>query len=170
MKPIKLVLAATALVLLAACSAPGRPAAQPTPSIHDRAVAAWQKVVQCAREHGYDVPDPQIDDQGNATFPDTVQKPPDAVIQACQRYLDQVPNQNHDGDRPTAADIRDGRRLAECIRQHGEPNFPDPNPDGTFPATPAVQAEGKSATMVAAVQACAQYMHSGHIYFTPVNG
>ncbi|HEX6348256.1 MAG TPA: hypothetical protein VF160_02565 [Candidatus Dormibacteraeota bacterium] len=161
---------AALLFLLAACSAPGRPAAQPTPSIHDRAVAAWHRVIQCAHDHGYDIPDPSIDDQGNATFPDSVQKPPDSVIQACQQYLNQVPNVNQGGGGPSAADIRDSHKLAQCLRAHGEPNFPDPNADGTFPLTPAVEGEGKSPTMIAAMQACAQYMHSGHIWFTPVNG
>jgi len=166
---MKATLLALLVVLAAACSAPGRPAAQPTPSIHDRAVAAWHRVVQCARDHGYDVPDPTIDDQGNPTFPESLQKPPDSVIHACQQFLDQVPNFNQ-GDRPSAADIRDSHKLAQCLRDHGEPNFPDPNPDGTFPATPALQAEGKSPTMIAAMTACAQYMHSGHIFFTDANG
>jgi hypothetical protein len=167
MKPTLLL----SLLLLAACSVPGRPAAQPTPSLHARAVAAWHRVVQCAHDNGYDLPDPQVDDQGNATFPDTVQKPPDSVIQACQRYVDLVPHANqHKESGPTAADIRDSHKLAQCMRAHGEPNFPDPNPDGTFPITPELEAQGKSPTMMAAMQACAQYMHSGHLYFVPSNG
>jgi hypothetical protein len=152
-----------------ACAGPGQPASQPTPSAHDRAVTAWHNVAQCARDHGFNIPDPQVDDQGNASFPSGVGKPPEDVQQACEQYLAQVPNQNRNNG-PTAEDIRLSRQLAACMRQNGEPNWPDPNADGTFPLTPEFQAEGKSPTVRAAMQACARYNPSGHISFTQASG
>ena len=160
-----------ALLLVSACSRPGAPAAQPTPSIHDRAVAAWHAVVQCAHQHGFDVPEPTVDEQGNATFPSEVGKPPADVQQACQQYLDRVPQTSGGkGGGPTAADIRMGRQFAACMRQNGLSYWPDPNPDGTFPATPEIQAAGKDSTTVSAMQACGKYLPSGHIYFANPNG
>jgi hypothetical protein len=156
-------------ILSTACASFGQPAAQPTPSAHDRAVTAWHNVAQCARDHGFNIPDPQVDDQGNASFPSDVGKPPEDVQQACEQYLAQVPNQKRNNG-PTAEDIRLSRQLAACMRQNGEPNWPDPNADGTFPMTPEIQAEGKSPTVRAAMQACARYNPSGHISFTPVQG
>jgi hypothetical protein len=159
-------------LVLGACGLIG-PATAPsaTPSLHDQAVAAWTNAVQCARDHGWNIPDPVIDEQGNASFPADVGKPPADVLEACQRFLDALPNQTPTQDGPTADDIRMGRQFAACMRQNGQPNWPDPNADGTFPLTPELQAEGKSPVMLDAMRQCDQYHPSGRIFFAqPVNG
>jgi hypothetical protein len=168
MKTRLTVLLLAAGLALGGCGLVGAAAPTPTPSVRDRAVAAWTAAIQCVRDHGWSVPDPAIDDQGNATFPSEVGKPPSDVIAACQHFLDALPNQNanNNANAPTADDIRLGRQFAACLRTNGEPSWPDPNADGTFPATPQMEAEGKSPTLVAAVQACGRYLPSGHIFFS----
>lgn len=156
-------------LLLSACGFIGNAARpSPTPTVRERAVAAWTAAIQCARDHGWNVPDPAIDDQGIATFPSDIGKPPEDVIAACQHFLDALPNQdpNRGTNAPSAEDIRLGRQFAACMRTNGEPNWPDPNADGTFPATPEMEQEGKSPTLVAAVQACEQYHPSGRLFFS----
>ena len=166
---ISALVTACGTILSTACAGASQPASHATPSVHDVAVTAWHNFAQCARDHGFNLPDPQVDDQGNPTFSSDLGKPPDDVQQACQQYLAQVPNHDR-ANGPSAEDIRLSRQFAACMRQNGEPTWPDPNADGTFPVSPEMQAEGKSPTVVAAVQACARYNPSGHLYFTPVSG
>lgn len=167
----RLALILLATIALAACGVLGSPAASPTPSVRDQAVAAWTNAIKCAREHGWDVPDPSIDDRGNATFPETVGKPPAEVLAACQHFLDALPNQQpSNGNAPTAEDIRLARQFAACLRQNGQPNWPDPNADGTFPVTPEIEAEGKSDAWRGAMEACASLHPSGRIFFVRPGG
>lgn len=165
MKILALLLVASCLAL-GACGFAGAAAPTPTPSVRDRAVAAWTAAIQCARDHGWNVPDPSIDDQGNASFPSEVGKPPADVITACQHFIDALPQQNASNDGPTADDIRLGRQFAACMRQNGEPSWPDPNADGMFPLTPEIQAEGKSPAFMSAMEACRQFHPSGRIFFS----
>jgi hypothetical protein len=162
-----LILAAS--LFAGACGLVGGSAPSPTPSVRDQAVAAWTNAVGCARDHGWNIPDPVIDDQGNATFPADIGKPPDEVLTACQHFLDALPNQPPNTDGPTADDIRMGRQFAACMRQNGMPSWPDPNADGTFPVTPEIQAEGKSPLLLGAMQACDQYHPSGRLFFSQPN-
>ena len=52
-------------------------------------------------------------------------------------------------------------RLAQCIRQHGVANWPDPDPDGTFALTPALMQ--KPPGWPAATRACQRYWPAGGI-------
>jgi hypothetical protein len=160
----------SATVLATSCAALGGAAPSATPSIRDQAVTAWHDVVQCARDHGFNAPDPQVDDQGNATFPADVGKPPDDVMRACEQFISRLPAaQTRSGEGPTPEDIRLGRQFAACLRQNGLSYWPDPNSDGTFPATPEVAAEGKSERFMAAGQACAQFHPSGRLFIGAAN-
>lgn len=69
---------------------------------------------------------------------------------------------------PTAAQLAQLTRFAQCIRQHGVPDFPDPDPqNGHFHGYAAVvQAAGSpapgvdpgfAAAFAAAYRACGQY-------------
>jgi len=96
-----------------------------------------RKFASCMREHGVDMPDPEVDDKGRVK----VQiggggttgggNPPDkekveAAQRECQQYL---PN---GGEPPKmdAADVEKMRQFAKCMRENGIPDFPDPQPDG----------------------------------------
>lgn len=155
--------------LLFACGAGAAPT--PTQSARDQAIAAWRSAIQCVRDHGWTVPDPAFDDRGNATFPVEMGKPPDDVLAACRQLIDALPNQGSNENAPSPEDIRLGRQFAACMRQNGLPDWPDPNPDGTFPLVPSIEGQGKSPTFVAASDRCAQFHPSGRVFFSqPTNG
>lgn len=135
-------------------------ASTPPADARAQAVAAWRDVTQCYRDHAFPIPDAQIDDQGNATFPADVPRVPDEVIAACQQYLDRLPNQNANTG-PTATDIARRRQFASCMRDHGVTAWPDPDAEGRFPNTPELAAEGKSPTLVAARDVCQHYLTDG---------
>lgn len=96
-----------------------------------------RRFAQCMREHGIDMPDPEVDDQGRVKVQiggggDTGGgNPPgkdeaEAAQKECQQYL---PN---GGEPPKMdpADVEKMRQFAKCMRENGIPDFPDPQPDG----------------------------------------
>jgi hypothetical protein len=57
-----------------------------------------------------------------------------------------------------AAGLDQGRRFAQCVRNNGIPNYPDPNPDGTISSLPS----GTDAGLVQRVlNACQHLMPAG---------
>ena len=87
---------------------------------------------KCMREHGIDMPDPQVDDQGRVRVrvggPDGGRPDPkklEAAQQACGNLLG-----GGDGDRQTDPAERDAMvAFARCMREHGI-DMPDPTGDG----------------------------------------
>src|SRR5262245_20328589 len=124
---------AIAACLLAACgTAAAGPQAARTPGARDQAVQVWHRLVQCARENGMpDLPDPTIDDQGQAHFPDGLPSPPPSVARNCQAIYDQLPAQARK-DAVPAAEVANLRRFAQCMREHGITDWPDPDDAGAF--------------------------------------
>ena len=115
---------------------------------------AWAR---CMRQHGADVPDPQISGGSIVQpLPDREQQAgPEfqAAQQACRQYL---PNGGQP-DPPSAEERQRAVALARCMRAHGI-NVPDPQ----FTADAIIQ-EGPTGVdrndprLKAAEQACAQY-------------
>jgi hypothetical protein len=141
---------------LAGCTASSGSAAATTTTGQQDAAAVWHQLVQCARTHGMpNLPDPRIDSNGQAHFPDGLPDPPRSVQQACQSIYDRLPaSARGDAARPPA-DIQGLLRFAGCMRQHGVPDFPDPKADGTFPlAGTSLGREGKTPRTIRAMQAC----------------
>jgi hypothetical protein len=121
-------------------------------------------VVQCFRQHGIPtMPDPTVvssgpakgqtafDKRAFAAYPQSVV---DQAVAACSTALQQAgappPNQNQG---PTQQQLQARLALARCLRSHGVPNFPDPNPttgDVTLP--PGLTKT--SPQLLAAAQAC----------------
>jgi hypothetical protein len=96
-----------------------------------------RKFASCMREHGIDMPDPEVDDQGRVKMQigeggqEGGAAPVDkdkfeAAQKECQQYL---PN---GGEPPKMdpADVEKMRQFAKCMRENGIPDFPDPQPDG----------------------------------------
>jgi hypothetical protein len=56
-----------------------------------------------------------------------------AVEQACRAQIEAA-QQAADAERPpeTPQELAQDTRFAQCMRQHGWPNFPDPNAQGQF--------------------------------------
>jgi hypothetical protein len=117
------------------------------------------KFAQCMREHGIDMPDPAPGQGGGIKLPPGVdpKKVQDAQ-QQCKKYL---PN----GGEPTKADPHQAeqmRKFAQCMRDHGVTNFPDPDENG------GIQISGGNGvfnpndpTFQAAQTACEKYRPAG---------
>jgi hypothetical protein len=92
---------------------------------------AWPAFAACLRAHGIDVADPTIDDQGQPQFApgvDLSSQVTSAIQAACGPIIAAV----------TATKV--GKTYAfdslvahaACLRQHGLPNYPDPDPNAAM--------------------------------------
>lgn len=162
---LRVLAAAAAPLLLVACGgSPSRPAGQAA----QRALVAstWHRYVQCVRDHGVaGMPDPSVDDRGRVTFPPDAPRVPDDVVQQCSPILDALPPQ-------PAARVEVATRIefAQCMRQQGIGDFPDPDSQGRFHLPPSMDQGGglKSSPRWPQVQAamdgpCRRYDPSGGI-------
>lgn len=141
--------------LLAGCGggSPGSPASSSTP---DDVTAA---IVACYRAHGDPgFPDPVYDpSDGRWHFAVSPGTAPEGTQQACQHLF---PTDNAS---PPVSQSRFQAlvRLAECLRKNGVPNWPDPDPDGSYPLPPSLQT--KTPAFARAGQACKSLWPSGGI-------
>ena len=102
--------------------------ATPTAAADQR--TATLRYTACMRAHGANLPDPTFDQHGNPQWPpgtDVKGTGNQAAAQACRSIL---PTSGSDPNHPppTAAQLAQRTRLAQCMRQHGFPDFPDPDP------------------------------------------
>lgn len=88
------------------------------------------KFAQCMRDHGVQMADPgggpgslMTIGPGQGGAADEKTK---AALEACRQYM---PN-GGELTKPNAQQLEQARKLAQCMREHGLPNFPDPDPDG----------------------------------------
>ena len=142
-----------------------------------RTLAAAHTLVQCLRQHGFpNVPDPVLDDAGNVSWPagtnpadiPTADQAPAACLQAAGSLQQAIGSESSQsrclggcGQEPSAADRRLGLQLARCMRQNGLPDWPDPNPDGTWTLPSRLQS--KAAWAATLRQHCRQYLPSGKL-------
>lgn len=142
---------------LAGCSAAGGSQATTTTSGRQAAAAVWRELVACARANGMpNLPDPQIDSNGRADFPNGTPEPPASVRRACQSIYDRLPASARGDEGRPPADMQALLRYARCMREHGVADFPDPEADGRFPLPPSIQRQGKTPRLLRAMQACRQ--------------
>jgi hypothetical protein len=167
--------AVAALVALGGCGSGGN-GASPSPSVSTMSdaqiLALGKQVAQCIRDNGIpNFPEPYVD-RGRLKLPDDQmenleaqysQQVLDQAEQACKPLMDKLPesaikDEENEKQEPGPGDVEALRKFAQCIREHGVPEFPDPKADGTIPlrGTP-LESEGKSARMGAAFDACRQY-------------
>ncbi len=85
------------------------------------------KFAQCMREHGVDMPDPDVSDGGNVRIggPGVDLSKADAALAACKEF-----SPIGAGGTVDPAGQENMRRFAQCMRDNGVPNFPDPQPGG----------------------------------------
>lgn len=153
-----LVTLATAAALAACASGAGQPpAGSPGPAgTPDVQTAA---IVQCYRAHGDPgFPDPVYDPgDGRWHFAVSPATAPQGTRQACQHLF---PSAEVSPPVPQAQ-FQQLVRLAQCLRQHGLPSWPDPDPDGAFSLPPSLLT--KTPVSARATQACQRYVPSGGI-------
>lgn len=133
-------------------------------------LAIGREYSQCVRDHGVaGFPDMLVRD-GRLVMPVAsggvepklaLANNPQAE-QACRSILDRIPAAARKAQTYTAADLAKLRQFAQCMRQNGVPDWPDPRADGSFPlqGTP-LGGEGKSTRVVGGFQACRQYWDGG---------
>jgi hypothetical protein len=138
-------LAALAAVGLAACGgggtnpgvaslsgAHGGSVTTTTLGTHDVALL-FQKWAQCMRQHGVDMPDPVIDNQGGVSVSITG-KPGEGAMQgamaACESLRQAAQTAARGGAPVEKPDPTKVLNFAKCMRAHGIADFPDPSSGG----------------------------------------
>jgi hypothetical protein len=120
----------------AACSTPKNPAGNSSPSDPGAQALAYS---QCMRSHGVpDFPDPKVSSNsggtgvsmGVGTRGDLNPSKPafKAASQACRSLQPGEDNPPAQSAQELATDVK----FADCMRSHGYPGFPDPDPKGVF--------------------------------------
>jgi hypothetical protein len=121
----------------AGCEDPPRPGvatAGGTPTAAARAetyadrMLVWAK---CMREHGVDMADPEPDGSVQLADPKSKVKPAvQKAVEACQPM--RPPGELQPLPTLPPEQIAAARRYAQCMRDHGVPEFPDPDEGGLF--------------------------------------
>ncbi|TDC72776.1 hypothetical protein E1193_27025 [Micromonospora sp. KC606] len=107
------------------------------------------KFVECMREQGIDMPDPDPETGGvGMEFDDSTEDKMKAASEACRQYM---PSEGEARTR-SAEDTENLRKFAQCMREHGLDEFPDPGPDGL--SLDGTGLDPKDAAFKAAEEAC----------------
>jgi hypothetical protein len=162
------VLAALALATLVACQSGGSVAQPPaaTPAGDQQILAIGREYSQCVRDHGVSTFPDMVVIAGQLSLPDNATG--DAADQAlranptarsqCASILRRLPAAAQKNQALTAQDRANLLRYAQCMRQNGVPEWPDPSATGSFPITGTPLADQlKSARVLRAQQACRQF-------------
>jgi hypothetical protein len=153
----------------AGCSAAGGSRAATTTTREPDVAALWHELVVCARANGMPtLPDPQVDSNGEAHFPGgDPPEPPKSVERACRSIGERLAAARHENEQ-TPADAATLLRFARCMREHGLPDFPDPQADGRFRFTGTnagreLKQKDPASPAQAAMRACGPTMLNGRI-------
>jgi hypothetical protein len=127
------------IVLLAACSSSG---SDPTASGGSSTSSAYQKALaysQCIRAHGIpNYPDPNSQGQfivqnGSSDPASNVSTAvANAALKACKSLAPPSIAQGPSGTKGGGAVTSSQLKFAQCMRSHGEPDFPDPAANGSI--------------------------------------
>jgi len=130
------------------------------------------KFSQCMRDHGVKkFPDPDssgaltVDEVANGSDVDTSTPTFDRALSACR----DLQPAGFTGRTRSAAQQKASLQFAQCIRDHGVKDFPDPDPDGPLIDTnriPSANQEGGMSTLNAAMAACGK-VYAGQLGLTP---
>ncbi|PPK71346.1 hypothetical protein V5P93_003212 [Actinokineospora auranticolor] len=115
---------------------------------------------KCMRDHGVDMPDPEIGDGGGVemVIPRGADRGEvDAAREACRRYAPDG------GELPKASPgmLEQARKMSRCMREHGLPRFPDPDESGGIRIESGQGLDPGSAEFKAAEQACQEFGPKG---------
>jgi hypothetical protein len=152
-----LTVAAVAMTALAGCGGGPRSHTQPSasPSVNGHATAL--DLSKCMRGNGYpNFPDPVQDDEGAWTIPEVPGLPTSTTV--CDLLWRSFKQYDQDRRR-SLLDMPKRRDYAKCMREHGVPDFPDPDEDGNFDLPDRVRqaVTNNDPTVRAARTACEKY-------------
>jgi hypothetical protein len=170
-------IAGLVLATVTACSGTSTPVlSSPSPTgsaTLEELTQAFLAYAQCARTHGMpDLPDPIVDQQGNDAYPPLNPNGSPhwtrSVLSGCASLWDHVHDvrARYDASHGLAARAQNTLSaaqqlaLAQCIRRHGFPNYPDPRP-GTITPPPGFQKPNLSQAAIAAIQVCEPQVSHG---------
>jgi hypothetical protein len=155
------------------------PAPSATGSYQDRVMAWGRQFAACARSHGIPAfPDPVYPANAQPSglvwgfnLFATVDKPTlGRATGACADVTRQVPPAPDAVLPPDATVLAHMRQFAQCMRRHGQSDFPDPLTDGTFPiantpyeALSPLSPEHPSQAVAEADHGCRQYSNDWQI-------
>lgn len=148
------------------------PSASPSRMSDAQVLALGKELAQCIRDNGVpEFPDPKLENgqlvvPGMDEMDEATKQRGELALEKCRPIMNRIPaaalgrDESGDGRHyATAEDVPKLRKFAECIRNNGVPEWPDPKPDGSFPigeGSPLIT-EGKSPRIIGAMQACRQY-------------
>jgi hypothetical protein len=146
-----------ALALLTACGSSSSDTTAPAAGQAPAADKA-RKYAQCIRDNGVpDFPDPDANGQFRGAGHEQQSDPKfRAALQACRAL---APGGTHEQQIGTPAFVAQARKFAQCVRDNGVPDFPDPGPDGTFRG--ASHEQQSDPKLNAALQACQSKLPGG---------
>ena len=76
---------------------------------------------------------------GQIHVPASAPRLPASAEEACRTIIDQLPDTGPTSAPPVSAAVfHQWLAFAGCMRQHGLPDFPDPNTDGSFTLPPDI--------------------------------
>jgi hypothetical protein len=110
-----------------------------------------RQYAQCMREHGVPMQDP---DEGGPKIDsgEEISKQQLSVAdEACRAFAPADDAKQHV---PDPAELEKLRQFAQCLRDHGVPDWPDPEPDGSFGQDPEVVNAKNSPHMRSAMEVC----------------
>ena len=154
-----------AALLLAGCSdGPGRATtSSATPSAAANEGAAMLAVSRCMRQHGYpNFPDPVQQSDGRWGWPPSVDHL--SASTACDQLLRQAKAASLKNEHKVdAAELGKLRQYAQCMRQHGVPDWPDPTDRGDFALPPRLEPRSAEPLWRDADGQCHQFVPSSGI-------
>jgi hypothetical protein len=165
-KPVATLFVTTLLAAaVSACGsgAPNPAAGSAVPGGRQQQISALaREYAQCVRDHGIaNFPDPTISD-GNVSYAGDDPSIKNAVgfteaIEACKAIQDRISQAGGKNWQPTAEDMQKLLQFAKCVREHGVPEWPDPDADGRFTITPKLEDEDPQTRIYPAHAACRGY-------------
>ena len=151
-----------ALIALTACDSGGAgDQASPSPSANG-GNAALLEAAKCMRANGFpNYPDPVQNRDGIWQFPESAgdQAPPPACEALFRNAKQGAPDQRR--DKISADEMAKLRQFAQCMRDKGLPDWPDPDNEGSFLLPTRLRPPNVDPTMQTAEEACNQFAPNG---------
>jgi hypothetical protein len=115
---------------------------------------------KCMREHGIDMPDPKVDASGRMEMRVNARGVGDAKMRAAQTACQDKTGGafGPGGGQPDPKFQEAALKYSQCMRQHGVPKFPDPQPNGGLLLKAGNGIDPSSPTFKAADKTCQQLL------------
>jgi hypothetical protein len=91
---------------------------------------AWPAFAACLRSHGLQIADPEVDANGDPHWGDDLKaQMTDPIAQACGPVIAGITESGTGRRKPRTYSFESLVANAACMREHGLPDYPDPNPN-----------------------------------------